>query len=573
MPTYFSPGAETPLAGTAERCYHPGMDSGAARWFSRTLILIVVSAVLIRLFFWFYTGRTWEDALITVLHSENAVRGLGLTHVQPGEPPLHGFTSPLSVLLPLLGDLVHLGFGLSLLKILSALCGGIAAWLGARICLNLGMPRALALTAAAFLAFEHHQIMWGMAGMETQFVTVAYLYSIDRMQRGTQWQKGLSLGLAMLARPDAAIWVAIACAVEFWRARKSRAWRRLAPVLGGLTALYAPWLIFTFLYYGSPVPNTILAKAMGYSSELSVLWKLPPLAKAMSVGHRFFSVFATLGPAYGGNGTGFQPLWGGYMISHLAVLLALPGVVAALRKRHFEALLVYAFLAAYSVYLTFCTSFIFGWYPGPVAAVGIVGSAYGLWRMLEPFTAPRMREAIAAGVGVAYIASLVWILPATMRSDKAIQQYVEVEGREAIGRYLGCAAKPTDTIGSESLGYIEYYSRRTVYDYPGLCSRKVVQYLRSHPQERNLISMLYHLRPTFLVLRPGEYLTADRRIRYPWIEQDYELIRVFRVPDEKRREILYPAANIDLEFDVYRAKGAPGPFLLCGQPGQSAVSQ
>jgi hypothetical protein len=293
----------------------------------------------------------------------------------------------------------------------------------------------------------------------------------------------------------------------------------------------------------------------------------------MSVGHRFFSVFATLGPAYGGNGTGFQPLWGGYMISHLAVLLALPGVVAALRKRHFEALLVYAFLAAYSVYLTFCTSFIFGWYPGPVAAVGIVGSAYGLWRMLEPFTAPRMREAIAAGVGVAYIASLVWILPATMRSDKAIQQYVEVEGREAIGRYWGCAAKPTDTIGSESLGYIEYYSRRTVYDYPGLCSRKVVQYLRSHPQERNLISMLYHLRPTFLVLRPGEYLTADRQIRYPWIEQDYELIRVFRVPDEKRREILYPAANIDLEFDVYRAKGAPGPFLLCGQPGQSAVSQ
>jgi len=534
------------------------MDSSPPRWFSRTLFLVALSAVLIRLFFWFYTGRTWEDALITVLHSENAVRGLGLTHVSPGEPPLHGFTSPLSVLLPLLGDLVHVGAGLSLLKLLSALCGGIAAWLGARICLNLGLPRALALTAAAFLAFEHHQIMWGMAGMETELITVAYLYSIDRIQRGTQWQKGLSLGFAMLARPDAAIWVAIACAVELWRAGKSRAWRRLAPVFGGLMALYAPWLIFTFLYYGSPIPNTILAKALGYSNEILELARLPLAAAVLRAQHRFFSIFATLGPAYGGNGTGFQPLWGGYLISHLAVLLALPGVIGALRKRHWEALLVYAFLAAYSAYLTFGVSFIFGWYTGPVAAVGIVGSAYGFWRMCEPFCRLGARERIAAGVGIAYLASLVMILPATMRSDKAIQQYVEAEGREEIGLYLGRVAAATDTIGSESLGYLSYYSRRPVYDYPGLCSRRVVQYLRDHPHERSLMSMLYHLRPVFLVLRPREYLAADGRIRYPWIEQDYQLLRVFRVPDEKRREILFAAANIDFEFDVFRARSSPG---------------
>jgi hypothetical protein len=272
------------------------MRSGQPRWFSRVLILVVVLAVLIRLFYWIYTGRTWEDALISVLHSENAARGLGLTHVQPG-PPLHGFTSPLSVLLPLVGDLVHIGFGLSFLKILSALCGGIAAWLGARICLNLGLPRALALTVAGYLAFEHHQIMWGMAGMETQVVTVAYLYSIDRLQRGTQWQKGLSLGFAMLARPDAAIWVGMACAVELWRAWKSRVCRRFVPVAAGLAVLYAPWLIFTFLYYGSPVPNTIMAKSMGIPG---VAWQLHGksiLAQAQVLLDRFWTVFATLGPA------------------------------------------------------------------------------------------------------------------------------------------------------------------------------------------------------------------------------------------------------------------------------------
>jgi hypothetical protein len=530
------------------------MRSEHPRWFSRVLILVIVSAVLIRLFYWIYTGRTWEDALISVLHSENAVLGLGLTHVQPGGPPLHGFTSPLSVLLPLVGDLFHVGFGLSFLKILSALCGGIAAWLGARICLNLGLPRALALTVAGYLAFEHHQIMWGMAGMETQVVTVAYLWSIDRMQRGTQWQKGLSLGFAMLARPDAAIWVGMACAVELWRAWKSRVWRSFVPVAAGLAVLYAPWLIFTFLYYGSPVPNTIVAKFFGAPSVFAQLKVGPIPARVLFLKGRFFSVFASLGPTYAGNGTGFQPLWDGYTISRLAVLLALAGVIAALRKRHFEALLVYAFLGVYSVYLVLCTTGIAGWYTGPVAAVGIIGSAYGTARMLELLLEQPVRGRIAAELGVAYIAALALVLPATMHSDRCIQRYVESGEREQIGRYLGSVAGKNDTIGSESLGYIGYYSRRTVYDYPGLCSRKVVNFLREHPSERGLISMMNYLRPTFLVLRPLEYLSADGRIEYPWIKRDYVLLRVFRVADEKRREILCPMCNIDFEFHVYRAK-------------------
>jgi hypothetical protein len=534
------------------------MDSGHPRWFSRVLILIIVSAVLIRLFYWIYTDRTWEDALITVLHSENAASGLGLTHVHPGEPPLHGFTSPLSVLLPLVGDLFHVGFGLSFLKFLSALCGGIAAWLGARVCLNLGLPRSLALTAAAYLAFEHHQIMWGMAGMETQVVTVAYLYSIHCLQRGTQWRKGLSLGFAMLARPDAAIWVGIACVVELWRAWKSGAWRSLVPVAAGLTVLYAPWLIFTFLYYGSPVPNTIVAKSMGLASVFAQLEGQPILAQAQLLLGRLWTIFATLGPVYGGNGGGgFQPAWGGMGISSLVILLALPGMVAALRKRRLDALLVYAFLGAYTLYLTFFANTIFLWYTAPVTAVGIIGSAYGLWWVLERFLAQPFRVRVALDLGVPYVLSIMLILPATMYSDKCIQRYVESGTREQVGRYLGSVAKASDTIGSESLGYIAYYSRRPILDYPGLCSRKVVQYLRDYPRERNLLAMMYYLRPTFLVLRPQEYLTKDGRIEYPWIERDYELLRVFRVADENRREIVCPACNIDYEFHVYRAKGLP----------------
>jgi hypothetical protein len=523
-------------------------------WFSRSLFLVVIFAVLIRIFFWAYTGRTWEDALITVLHSENAVHGLGLTHVKPGEPPLHGFTSPLSVLVPLAGDLIHAGFGLTLLKILSAIMGGLAAWLGARLSLAIGIPHVLALAVAAYLSFEHHQILWGMAGMETEMVTVAYLWSIYCLLRGTQWQKGLSLGITMLARPDAAFWVAIAVAIEGWRAWRTGDFKRLTPVFAGFVLVYGPWVIFTNLYYGSPVPNTILAKSMGYASVSSQLGRLPILAKMMFVERRFLTVFATLGPSYGGNGTGFQAFRDNYYIAWAAVFLMVLGAYAAMRRRHSAAMIVFTFVGVYALYLTLVANFIFGWYTAPIAAVGAVAAGYGLSRLIEVFVGEKRRNAAAWAISAVWIFSLAAILPATMTSDKYIQQYVEEEGRGAVGKYIASISQPTDTIASESLGYVGYYSRRPVLDYPGMCSRRVVQYLRDYPKERSLVQMMYHLRPTFLVLRSREYLNAEGQLRYPWIAEDYELKKQFIVPPEKRARILYPESNIDFEFAVWEKK-------------------
>src|SRR4051794_4994836 len=58
--------------------------------------LAIAGAVAVRIFFWAYTQRRYEDALITLTHAVNAVDGLGLTH-HPGEGRVHGFTSAVSV--------------------------------------------------------------------------------------------------------------------------------------------------------------------------------------------------------------------------------------------------------------------------------------------------------------------------------------------------------------------------------------------------------------------------------------------------------------------------------------------
>jgi hypothetical protein len=515
-------------------------------------------AILIRLFYWHYTDRTWEDALITVLHSENFVRGLGLTHLQPpGQPPLHGFTSPLSVLIPLVGDLVHVGWGVSFLKLVSAFCGAIAVWLGARISQAVGLPAALALTGAAYLAFEHHQILWGMAGMETEVVVVAYLASIYALQCGTQWQKGLSLGFVMLARPDGAIWVAIALCVELWRARQSKQWRSLIPVGAGLTLLYAPWLIFTTVYYGSPVPNTIHAKSLGYASAWAQFQLIAGPQRAHWIWARLLSILGSLGLAYGGSGMGFQPLWHGRIPAEIMMVFFVVGAVLAVKRRDLQASLLFAFGISYVAYLYVCAPYVFGWYTVPVAGAVMLGGLYGGWGIAQRFLAPPLRERVVAAAGAVYILLIVSALPFTFRSDKYLQMYIETGVRKQVGLYLARVSLPTDTIASESLGYVGYYSRRVVYDYPGLCSRDVIRYLREHPNNRNLIDMMHTLQPTYLVLRRPEYLKDDGTYKYPWMQQDYDLVQVFKADPEFRQKVLDSWTNIDTDFHILRRKGAP----------------
>ncbi|MCX5758521.1 MAG: hypothetical protein NTU83_08460, partial [Candidatus Hydrogenedentes bacterium] len=64
-----------------------GLDE--SRGLVRCGLILAAVAVVLRLTFSAYTDRVWEDALITILHSENAAAGLGLTHHHVTEPPIH----------------------------------------------------------------------------------------------------------------------------------------------------------------------------------------------------------------------------------------------------------------------------------------------------------------------------------------------------------------------------------------------------------------------------------------------------------------------------------------------------
>ena len=513
-------------------------------------LALAALAVILRFFFWWYTGRIWEDALITVLHSENFVRGLGMTHYCVGQPPLHGFTSPLSVLVPLIGDLMKLGFGLSFIKLVSAFAGGLAVIYVMAIAIHprVKFPAPLAVMAMGYVAFEHHQILFGMAGMETQLVTLVLLMAVYYTIAAKPVALGISLGLCMLGRPDFAFWTIIVGVYLLIRDRKALV--RVVPVA---LAVYLPWVVFTTLYYGSPIPNTMVAKGLGYdlwtaAPHLSMADVAKNVTQRVTGSYAANGVFQPLGPGFCGHGGPFRAVIPDHgLICNLMLVLALMGALAIVRARQWPLLPLVLFVGFYGAYYVFLVAVVCSWYVVPLAAAAVLLSARGLQALGSLVKTARRRQTFFAVCASAYLVCIAGVLPKTFATERRIQQDVEDVVRKQVGLFLAQVMGPDETVGCEPLGYVSYFSQRTVYDWPGLANRQVVEFLRTHRDRHGLFDMLEYFKPDYLVLRYSEYNNSFKRT---WIDAEYTIIASFEISTARTRDILLIGKNSDIGFFV-----------------------
>ena len=508
------------------RLFHiEGLDDPDNRLTIRYAWGLMIGALVIRTVFALYTHRTLEDALITVIHAENCVAGIGLTH-HASEPRVHGFTSPLSVLIPLIGECLHPKFGISFIKIVSALCSMLAVFFVMAIAIHprIKLPPYLAILPMTYVALEHHQIYFGMAGMETQMVTTILLMSMYCIIADKPIPLGISLGLCMLARPDFGFWTVIVGGYYLCTNP-----RRLLIIVPAAFAVYGPWLLFTILYYGSPLPNPLLAKSLGYRQWWEQTGLTFSAIKRTIVDRTIYRTFAMLGPCYDLHA--FHP-WARYVSTGMALLAAFGGILALI-KRQTRLLPMALFALFYWAYYVFLVPFVFGWYLAPFMAILPILAMKGvsdishLALALHPKTTTIFHQTLVA----AYLICLLSILPTTFNTDRLIQRYVENGVRKPIGEYLAREMKPEDTISCEPLGYVGYYSRRTVYDWPGLGSKKVTTFLKTHPTEHTMNAMITHFVPTYLLLRPWE-LEALQKKKKEWLKQHYTIIQTFQPASE-----------------------------------------
>jgi hypothetical protein len=476
----------------------------------------IAVAIVVRVGFVVYTERVWEDALITVAHARNAVEGLGLTH-HIGEPITQGFTSALSVLIPLLGESIDAGSGIFAIRMASLGAAAVTILMADRVAAELGLSRWARFALMGYLALDPNQIFYGMSGMETQVAVLLLFLSIWTVLRESSWV-GVCLGLSLLARPDFALW---AIALFLGWARLER--KRLRAVVPGVLAVVLPWLAFTTWYYGSPIPQPIIAKAAVHSLG-------PPPVQLADVPWWLADGILRRVPAFVRTTTPFledslayaAPVPIPILLSFGATVIvaAAAGMVAHARSTRWKPIVLLA--TAYMAYrLLFLPTTYFDWYGPPFTGVLVLLalSAIDRWKPHSPF---RAAAPVAVAIVLAYALPLLWVFP----MERLIQRDIEDAVRERTSVALGDLVEPGSGVTTEPAGYIGYISRATLYDYPGLTSKTALSaILRLPPPDRTLSALIATLEPPWLVLRPPEL--DELRASYPSVASRYSVVRSF----------------------------------------------
>ena len=212
-----------------------------------------------------------DDAFIAFRYVDNFAAGHGFVY-NIGER-VEGYTSFLWVLLLGLGQMAGLETVL-LSKILGAFFG--LATFGALMNIHHYFPtidRVSGAVATLFLGTCGVFMPWLGSGMEVTLFTlltlttlVLYVNSLNRDEQSSQFMiVGAFLALTVMARPEGALLVFILmidCGIRSWKARKKSILYLALPA----AALYVPYFLWRYFYYGYFFPNTFYAK-VGFTGE------------------------------------------------------------------------------------------------------------------------------------------------------------------------------------------------------------------------------------------------------------------------------------------------------------------
>jgi arabinofuranosyltransferase len=213
-----------------------------------------------------------DDGFISFRYADHLARGYGFVY-NIGER-VEGYTNFLWVIL-----LAAAKWSVPSIEIqqVARLAGTLASLLTVVLAFRLssvvGKESAVGSLAGAFLASHSSLAAWSAAGLETALFALLVFAGaasfVSYLKTGTHLVlAAVLLALAALARPDGVLlFMATLAALGITDVRRGR----LAPAIKFIavfTAIYLPYFLWRYVYYGDPFPNTAYAK-VGFG-----LWQL-----------------------------------------------------------------------------------------------------------------------------------------------------------------------------------------------------------------------------------------------------------------------------------------------------------
>lgn len=232
------------------------------------LVALVPLIVLESLFFNF----TIDDAFIGFRYSENIANGYGAVF-NIGEKPVEGYSDFLWLLMGAL--FVKMGFSA---MVASKYMGIFFSLINIPILYKLSLKvlnnKFYASLPPLLLSAVPAYAFWAISGMETVFYITLLMVSVFLFLEKKYALSSLSFVLLSLTRPEGAV-VFAALSIFFLYMQKTAKQKTLSSGfikwIMVFAALYVPYFVWRFLYFGYPLPNSFYFKS-GVSSLSSIWW-------------------------------------------------------------------------------------------------------------------------------------------------------------------------------------------------------------------------------------------------------------------------------------------------------------
>jgi hypothetical protein len=496
-----------------------------------------------------------DDAFISFRYARNALLGSGLVF-NPGER-VEGYTNFLWTVLfvPIIGMGANPALASLTLTLLLGTATAALVWMSAR---RLAGP-VPALAALAILVSGAPFVLYTVrgSGMETALFTLltlggamAYmsagpriedrrsrtaslLSSIVDLQSSTakSWFTGILLGLAAMTRPEGVL-VAGVCGLHILLASYragSIAWRRLIALAGGFLAIFGPYYVWRFSYYGYPLPNTFYAKVGGTTAQtLRGLGYAADFARsqapllALAVLGFFLSYF---GADEGRKAKDDNPTPASLIAHRSSFLWLLVGIytlyIIAVGGDHFP---LYRFFV-------------------PLLPLLALLAALGLSHLLLVWPRAAPLAAILASLSVAWQTPQLYESRTLNAASQVWGENSVVEKNREIGLWLRQNTPPGTLIATGIAGALPYYAERPVLDALGLNDLHIAHLdvptigQGIAGSEKTDVAYVLGRRPAYIPYNTSEPFKAN-----PAFAESYQLI-VVRGP-EGRGLRLYKRADI-----------------------------
>lgn len=484
-----------------------------------SMILVFVIAVVLRLAI---GAHPIDDAFITFRYARNFVNGDGLVY-NLGDPVL-GTSTPLWVLL--LGSVSYLtGKEVpAVAVVLSALADGVSAVLLYCLGRRLELPEWAAMCCGLVWAVYPLSLHYAVGGMETSLVVMLLSGVFLSFLSGYDVLAIFLASLALLTRFDSAPVLLLVFLGAIIRSP-----RRIVSSLGVTMVIVVPWFVFSYLYYGTLLPQSLVAKTQPIYLDL-------PQQNILQILYHLGGIL--VGGVLGLAARGIYVL---PMMQDIGVLLGAAVMVAGIwilgAKRaiylsgRWWAVLGYVFV----VILTYAFAGLRGglvaeWYLVPLSPVYFLG-VIGGWEYLTREGFPRFYP--VAGWTGSFILVLLQIAGLNLWRNPTAPPWqprnIWTE-REELYRRVATQLQPVledgDVVAASEIGALGYYCECEILDTVGLVSPQALSYYPL-PREDYVVNyavpskLIYDVAPKYLVSL--DVFWRNSLLNRDWFWDTYEL--------------------------------------------------